>query len=317
VSTVTGITAKTGTTAGAHRALFYEGTEDYASGIVPFLREGLAAGEPALVALPGARLGLIRDRLDDRPRGVTFVDMADLGRNPARLIPAVRQFAAAHAGRRFRAVGEPIWPGRSDAEIREAALHEALVNTAFAGLPAIFVCAYDASGLDSTVLRDARRTHPHIQQRGQHRPSTEYMGSAVGWAIRTQCPAGPPSGTRSFPFGKADLPHLRRYVRQHATRAGLSGERAGDLVVAVNEVATNTVLHARAPGILSIWQEGSALVCEVTGPGRIADPLAGRHLPAARPTGGHGLWLVNQVCDLTELRSGPWGTSIRLHMHPG
>jgi hypothetical protein len=29
---------------------------------------------------------------------------------------------------------------------------------------------------------------------------------------------------------------------------------------------------------------------------------------------GHGLWLVNQVCDLVELRSGDAGTTVQLHM---
>jgi len=47
--------------------------------------------------------------------------------------------------------------------------------------------------------------------------------------------------------------------------------------------------------------------------GRITDPLAGRvrHGP---DDSGHGLWLVNQVCDLVELRSGDAGTTVRMHM---
>ena len=34
--------------------------------------------------------------------------------------------------------------------------------------------------------------------------------------------------------------------------------------------------------------------------------------------GGQGLWVVNQVCDLVELRSGRTGTTVRLQMrlHP-
>ncbi len=58
--------------------------------------------------------------------------MAELGRNPARIIPEVQAFTDKHPGQRVRFVGEPIWPGRSAAEICEATRHEALLNLAFA-----------------------------------------------------------------------------------------------------------------------------------------------------------------------------------------
>ena len=45
-------------------------------------------------------------------------------------------------------------------------------------------------------------------------------------------------------------------------------------------------------------------------PGR--DPLVGRRRPAEAT--GLGLWVVHQVCDLVELRTGPAGTTIRTHM---
>ena len=42
-------------------------------------------------------------------------------------------------------------------------------------------------------------------------------------------------------------------------------------------------------------------------------PLAGRRRPADA-TGGHGLWIVYQVCDLVELTSDANGTTVRMHM---
>ena len=59
---------------------------------------------------------------------------------------------------------------------------------------------------------------------------------------------------------------------------------------------------------------GNELVCQVQDSGYIDDPLAGRRRPTADAGGGHGLWLVHQVCDLVELRSAPGETVIRLHM---
>jgi hypothetical protein len=49
--------------------------------------------------------------------------------------------------------------------------------------------------------------------------------------------------------------------------------------------------------------------------GVIEDPLVGRRMPPADRSGGRGVWLMNQLSDLVELRSGPpTGTVVRIHM---
>jgi hypothetical protein len=98
-----------------HLAVFYETGQDYLDQVGEFVRGGLAAREPVLVAVPGARLHMLRPVLDGVADAVTFTDMHDLGRNPARIIPAIRRFTDAHPGR-TRFVGEPIWAGRTTAE---------------------------------------------------------------------------------------------------------------------------------------------------------------------------------------------------------
>ena len=47
----------------------------------------------------------------------------------------------------------------------------------------------------------------------------------------------------------------------------------------------------------------------------IVDPLVGRSLPPADEIGGRGLWLVNQLCDLVQMRWDAGGTVVRVHMH--
>ena len=39
-----------------HPALLYGDAEEYLAGTVPFIRDGLAAGEPVAVAVPGPNL---------------------------------------------------------------------------------------------------------------------------------------------------------------------------------------------------------------------------------------------------------------------
>ena len=111
-----------------------------------------------------------------------------------------------------------------------------------------------------------------------------------------------------------DLAAVRAVVYRYARQAGLTESRAIDLVLAVSEVAANTVRHAKSPGSLKIWYDTEEIVCQIQDEGTITDPLAGRRQPSLEAMGGHGLWIVNQVCDEVEIRSDETGTTIRLHM---
>jgi len=111
-----------------------------------------------------------------------------------------------------------------------------------------------------------------------------------------------------------DLAAIRAVVHRYAVRAGLSEPRAIDLVLAVSEVAANTVRHAQSPGSLNIWYDSNEIVCQIHDDGVITDPMAGRRRPAADAMGGHGLWIVYEVCDQVDMHSDETGTTIRLHM---
>jgi anti-sigma regulatory factor (Ser/Thr protein kinase) len=113
---------------------------------------------------------------------------------------------------------------------------------------------------------------------------------------------------------RTDLAKVRALVLQEARAAGLTESRANDLVLAVSEVAANTLRHTQSAGTLTIWREAGEVVCEIQDEGTINDPLAGQRSPGPDATGGHGLWLVYQVCDLVELRSDEAGTTIRMHI---
>jgi anti-sigma regulatory factor (Ser/Thr protein kinase) len=240
-------------------------------------------------------------------------DMGKIGRNPARIIPAMRAFADDHTGRRVRYLGEPAWAGRSRAELLETCRHEALVNLAFAHDEATILCPYDASRLPPPIIANVRRTHPIVISDGEAEPSQEYLGPASFPAGCDGPLPAPPEGARSLYYDK-DLRPLRAFVANEAERAGLPADRATDLVLAASELAANTLCHTTDGGTALLWRTGQEILCEVRDTGHIADPLAGRRAPADDHAGGQGLWLVNRVCDLVELRSGAQGTTIRLHM---
>jgi hypothetical protein len=66
--------------------------------------------------------------------------------------------------------------------------------------------------------------------------------------------------------------------------------------------------------VLRSWSRGGSLIFEVIDRGRIDEPLVGRTRPVLGEPGGHGLWLVNQVCELVQVRSSDAGTVVRLHV---
>jgi anti-sigma regulatory factor (Ser/Thr protein kinase) len=295
-----------------HLALLYEDEHEYLAEVPAFVRAALVRGDPVLVAVPGSRIGQLREVLGAESRRVVFVDMAEAGRNPGRLIGAMRDFADSRPGRRVSAVGGPAWAARSPGELREAARHEALSNLALADVPMTALCPYDAARLPADVLTAAEQTHPLLACPGGPAPSTAFLGSV---SMPAQCLAPlppPPPGAQSLGY-ITDLAPVRQFVIRRAALAGLPPHRASDLVIAVSELAANTLCHTRGGGTVRVWRAGDELVCEVADRGWIRDPLAGRQLPAGN-SGGYGLWVVNQVCDLVETRSGPAGTTTRCHL---
>ena len=267
-----------------------------------------------LVALNQRRTALLRDALDsDDAERVLFAEMEQLGRNPGRIIGAWHDFVERHSapGRPVRGIGEPIWSGRSDDEIDECHRHESLLNLAFADAPAFWLlCPYDASGLGPGVLAGARCSHPLVHERGESRSSDAYSGTPSPFTGALTEPERP---AEELPFDVHDLRAVRLFVADRAREAGMSEARTDDIVLAVNELATNSMRHGGG-GLLRTWLHDDSLICEVVDAGRIDQPLAGRRRPPLEMEGGRGLWLVNHLCDLVQIRALPRGTVVRVHM---
>jgi anti-sigma regulatory factor (Ser/Thr protein kinase) len=274
-------------------------------------------GEPMLVAVGARKIDRLRSALGPDAAGVLFVDMAVMGANPARLIPAWRDFVAERAfpGHALRGIGEPIGPDRAHDELAECHRHESLLNLAFADTPSFrLLCPYDADGLAPEVLDEARRTHPFVIEDGAAQASPSFHGVRAGTRPFPEDLSDPPPGAARLDVRIDALGAVRELVARQADRVRLGVERTADLLVAVNEVATNSVRHGGGHGVLHVWSDASALVCELRDSGRIDDPLAGRTRPRAGQIGGYGLWLANQLCDLVLVRSLPAGNVVRLHM---
>ena len=295
-----------------HEVMLYDSREAFVDGAAPFIRAAVDAGEPIMVAIGAEKIELLRSRLGDDAEQVVFADMAELGANPARIIPAWQEFVDAHAelGRPMRGIGEPIWAGRSPTELIECQCHEALLNVAFADAPDFhLICPYDTHELSGEVIAEAERSHPFVAGA----PSGAYRGDHSVPQFAEPLPE-PPAPVLEHAITHEVLGDLRANTAAAAERAGLSLQRIHDLVHAVHEIATNSLRHGGGQGRLHIWSEADTLICEVRDRGRIAQkPLVGRVRPALNEAGGWGLWLANQLIDLVQLRELPDGSVVRLH----
>jgi anti-sigma regulatory factor (Ser/Thr protein kinase) len=299
-----------------HEAFLYDDDNEFFARTVPFIDDGVAGGDAVLVVLDRGRIDRLRSMVSG-PENVQFEDMAEVGHNPGRLISAWVGFVAENVakGRRIRGIGEPIWRGRSEAEILECQRHEALLNVAFESTPGLtLICPYDRSLLDERVLDTAGRTHPTlVRDGGRSLLSPDYEGPDVD-PFTGDLPE--PSGVvEEFVLAGLSLDRVRRLVADYAAAAGLDSKRSGEFVVAVNEAVTNTVRHADGIGVLRLWREGHSVICDVVDHGWIQDPLAGRLPVSPTEPAGRGLWIIHQLCDLVQVRSSETSTIVRMHLY--
>ncbi len=297
-----------------HEAFFYADVDGFLAGIVPFVRAALAEGQPVLAAVPAPGIDSLQTALGNDAEAVSYVDMSLAGRNPTGIIPTVLQaFAEVHTGRRVSMIGEPNWPSRSPAGYLTAVQHEALINLAFADQDASILCPYSAAGLHATAREDVGRTHPFVLENGTRTASVQFADPTTVAATCLIPLPDPPAAAESMTFGAGTLRSVRALVRAHAAQAGMSEASTAEFQIAVNEVATNTVVHTDGPGTLRIWRDDDTVVCEISDEGHITDPLAGRRRVSSDQISGRGLLLAAVMSDLLQITVGESGNAIRVH----
>lgn len=299
-----------------HRLLLYAVAEEFLATTVPFLRCGLAQGDALLAVSTETNLRLLAAALGGDAECVDFADSADWYRYPARALAAYGDYVDEHPGRRVRIVGEPVWHGRTEAQIGEWARFESMCNAVFAGSPVIFVCPYDARRLGPGVLANALRTHPEQAVDAVGIPNRNYTEPAELVAEHNQRDLPePPASATVVGFGRHDLAELRHLVADHAARAGMATQRLAELVFLVNEVADNAIEHGGGWGTLRMWGAGQHLVCEIASPAVWSGgPFASYPFAANYALRGVGMWISWQVCDRVEFRTGHPGTTMRMHV---
>jgi anti-sigma regulatory factor (Ser/Thr protein kinase) len=189
---------------------------------------------------------------------------------------------------------------------------DAAMNVALADLPVELTCFFPELPLHLSIVEGARRNHEQLLVRGalwangDHRPPREVL---------TERPTSAPMVLRppdvELTFGAWQLHDVRVAVERAALAVDYAAERTEDVVLAVNEVATNAVEHGGQEATLYLWAD-DGLTCEVHDRGILDDPLPGLQAPHPANPKGRGVWIARQLCDTLHIWADISGTHVRM-----
>ena len=253
-----------------HEAFIYSSDHEFVAAVVPFVREGLALGQPTVAVLPDAKATLLREALDEDARLVSFVDAITLYRSPANAISEYRRRVAR------RLVGTGSEPLRIIAEAQfetsgrehdEWVRYESAINAVGSGWPTWFVCLYDTRTHPEHIIADVERTHPLVRTAAGAKASATYClaGRVAPGAARTRvgCQglrAPPPVDSRDR--GRSRGAASCRYEEGRA--AGLPAAVVADVTVAVNELVREALACGAPSARVQIGRSEAQWLCEIT-----------------------------------------------------
>jgi anti-sigma regulatory factor (Ser/Thr protein kinase) len=293
-----------------HSALVYESHDEYLACAVPFLKEGIEAGEGAIVAHTRPGLAMMREALGPDASKVTFVDVSSAYTRPARTLASYHRVYVEllREAPTARAVAD-VQFGSDPAEWDLWTAYEAVFNRSFAHLPTWVLCSYDANGTPDPIIESAWQTHPEVVADYGWCASGRFEDPDELLRRVTPVPAPLPE-LRSISFGR-DVEELRERLARELVEAGVPEAQVLDMLLAATEVATNAVEHGSGVEDVRVGREQGRFVCEIVDRGGgFDDPTAGYLAP--RPGVGAGLWVARQLTWRVEFFQAPAGFTARL-----
>lgn len=296
-----------------HECALYASDEEFVEIVVPFLADGIAAGEPTLAALGEKNGALVRSAMPDSA-DVTFLPTGQYAR-PAPAIKKYRDLLTEYVAKgasQIRIVGEVPHPGVGE-PWDWWARYEAAINYALDDYPLWGMCPYDVRVTPGAVLADVERTHPHVAATGgRHTSNLAYQEPSALLCRRSTTRDLLETGPATIELPNPTPAAARHAVTVAASRAGLTAEGVSDMVFAASEAVSNALYHGRPPVLFRLWVDVDRMVVTVSdsGPGP-ADPLTGLLPVSSGSSAGLGLWIAHNVCDYVAMDRGD-GFTIRL-----
>jgi len=297
-------------TALRHNAFVYDSLDEYLGRAVPFLKEGLEAGEGAIVAHTKPGMAMMREALGPDGAHVTFVDVSSAYTRPARTLAAYHKVYAEQLRKtpKLRAVAD-VQFGPDPREWDLWTGYEAVFNRSFGHLPAWVLCSYNATGTPDAIIEGVWQTHPEVVDR------TTWMTSGLyeepDQLLRRITPPPEPLAQLRSIGSVRDTEQIREVLAPELIATGLGEAKTLEMLLAATEIATNATQHGHGIEEIRVGKAHGRFVCEITdrGPG-FDDPAAGYLAP--RDGIGNGLWVARQLTWRIEFFQSPRGFTGRI-----
>jgi len=299
-----------------HDGIFYDDEGDFVETVVPFVRDGIEAGEVVLLNTGSHPVSpLLRAMFCDEEQVVVGRETG--AATPASMLDTYRRTmeqGIARGATGYRAVG---WLDLDANRLpwQEWLRYEAAANKALADLPLRTLCPFDLRTMSEGTAEAMMATHTGLVGPDGWRSNDGYVDPGtlvVRDDLRTPPHPLESGAPRMVLQSTNDLMELRMELYSATVFPDLPRVRLDDFVKAVGEVVGNAHKHGGDPVLLRLWASDTTAICTVTdsGPG-IADPLAGFARPR-HPSQGLGLWAARQLCDIVDYQHGPDGFTVRV-----
>jgi AcrR family transcriptional regulator len=255
-----------------HEGLVYSSDEEFLGRLIPFLADGLAAGDPTMVVLASGKSAMLREALGQHAERVSFSDAHAMYRRPAAAFAAYRAHLETELSRpgveRVRVTGE-IPLGLTDEEYVEWMRYESMFNRGFAGYPLWVVCGYDIRDRPEQIVADAIHTHPIVSIDGKRNTNADYIetDAFVERPVRRKPKPADFDGDpvlRLTVTKERDLDEVRRAVSAAARAAGLAPRIVDDVTLAAAELAGDALRDGSGEASVHVTRTGAMWHCDVT-----------------------------------------------------
>ena len=303
----------------AHGAAVVGSEAELLAAALPFLDEGLRAGDLVALTCPPDTVALLARELGERATAVeSDPRMSLLGSRAPDALTMCRRYlerAMATGSGRLRVVAEVDF-GADPADWREGQRFESVYNRLMGDAPVSAICLYDRRRLPAAVVDSAAATHPVLVHGRSRSANPDFQDPGV-YIPSLPLPRVPlEDDAPAFAVDDArTLAGLRHQLGAVLATLVPDREQQEDLHLAASEIAANAFRHGVRPVSSRVWADGERVICVISDAGTsYSDPFSG-FTPAHGldlSNGGMGLWLARKLWDHVDVLPTPAGLSVRL-----
>ncbi|MGH3546897.1 MAG: MEDS domain-containing protein [Pseudonocardiaceae bacterium] len=299
-----------------HVAALYASDEQLRDLLLPYFAEGLRGHENILAVISDGARQVMHDALGD---AADRVQWGGCGVSYDRLGQTFEGFAGylaqqRRAGIPTRVVGEFDSDSSPD-RVSQYLRYESMASEVYAPYGYPVVCLWDQRRYPTDVLAHVRAVHPQLLDASGPITNAEYR-MPIDYLARVRTHQQLRRLMSIWSCNSAPSMILGRYVgglRSWSAISGLGVQDTDDIVIAVDEIATNALEHGRPPARVRGWTTPAALFVRVDDHGRTSIPATtGYHRPGTDARRGRGIWIARHLADVLTTHTDPTGTTVAM-----